>query len=102
MLSLHTVRRTYDHRIREHVCRTRNPNLFPDLRIPRSTTATWLQRGCPTVVSCDPSHDDVTVLRERMEKLEACVRRLAAVVGVQRALLRTPDEMYFGRVEMLS
>lgn len=88
MLSLHTVRRTYDHRIRAHVCRTRNPNLFPDLRIPRSTAATWLQRGCPTVVSCDPSHDDVTVLRERLEKLEARVRRLAAVVGVQRALLR--------------
>jgi hypothetical protein len=68
--------------------RTRNPTLFPHLRIPRSTTATWLRRRCPTVVSCDPPDDDVTILGERIETLEARVRRLAAIVGLQRALRR--------------
>jgi hypothetical protein len=45
MHSLHAPRRAYDHRIREHICRTRNPNLFPELQIPRSTTISWLRHG---------------------------------------------------------
>jgi hypothetical protein len=70
-MQLHQAsRRTYDHRIREHVYRTRNPHLFPDLHVPRSTTATWLQRGCPTVVSCTPTQDDVAALRVHIENLE--------------------------------
>ncbi len=84
----HASRRAYDHRIREHVYWTRNPNLFPELRIPRSTTASWLRRGSPAVVSCHPHLDDVTCLRERIQKLETRMRRLAAVVSIQRALLR--------------
>ena len=81
-------RRTYDHRIREHICRTRNPSLFPELRIPRSTTTSWLRRPLPSVVSCQRQLEDVAVLRERIHKLETRVGRLAAVVSIQRALLR--------------
>ena len=81
-------RRTYDHRIREHIYRTRNPNLFPALRIPRSTTATWLRRGSRPVVSCTRPSDDVTTLRAQVATLETRVRRLAAVLGLQRALVR--------------
>ena len=88
MHSLHSPRRAYDHQIREHICRTRNPTLFPELRISRSTTASWLRRGLPTVVSCQEQLEDVGVLREHIDKLEARVRRLAAVVSIQRALLR--------------
>ena len=80
--------RTYDHRIREHICRTKNPNLFPELRIPRSTTTSWLRRPLPTVVSCQPQLEDVAVLRDRINKLEARVRTLAAVLRLRRALLR--------------
>ena len=88
-MQLHqSVRRTYDHRIREHVCRASDPNLFPELRIPRSTTASWLRRGLPTVVSCRSELEDVAVLRERIHTLDTRVGRLAAVVSVQRALLR--------------
>ncbi len=88
-MQLHqSVRRTYDHRIREHVCRASDPNLVPELRIPRSTTASWLRRGCPPVVSCHPQFDDVAGLRERLQELETRVRRLAAVVHLQRTVLR--------------
>jgi len=88
-MQLHqSSRRAYDHRIRQHICRTRNPNLFPELRIPRSTTTTWLRRPLPTVVSCQPQLENVTVLRERIHKLEARARTLAAVLRLQRALLR--------------
>jgi putative transposase len=77
-----------DHRIREHICRTRNPTLYPYLQIPRSTSATWLRRGCPKVVSGLPADADVAALRERIATLDTRVARLSAVIGLQRALLR--------------
>jgi hypothetical protein len=46
-------RRSYDHRIREIVCETGNPRIFQRLRIPRSTMASWLSRGRPSVISLD-------------------------------------------------
>ena len=82
------IRRSYDHRIRDHIYRTRNPNLFPNLRIPRSTTATWLRRGCPPVVTCTRQPDEVAALHARIAMLETRVGRLAAIVGLQRSLLR--------------
>jgi len=88
-MQLHkSLLRTYDHRIREHICRTRNPNFFPELRIPRSTTTSWLRRPLPIVVSCQRQIEDVAVLREQVDKLETRVRRLAAVLHLQMALLR--------------
>jgi len=69
-MQLHqSSRRTYDHRIREHICRTRNPNLFPELRIPRSTTTSWLRRPLPTIVSCQPQFEDVAAFCESIHKL---------------------------------
>jgi len=37
-------RRTYDHRVKEQIIRTRNPDLFPELGIPRSTALSWIRR----------------------------------------------------------
>jgi hypothetical protein len=53
MTTLRT-RRTYDHRIREMICETGNPDLFRELKIPRSTIRSWLHRGIPDVVTWDP------------------------------------------------
>ena len=44
-------RRVYDHCIKEQIVRSRNPNLFPELRIPSSTARSWIQRGLGEVVS---------------------------------------------------
>ena len=43
MTTLRT-RRTYDHRIREVICETGDPDLFPELKIPRSTIRNWFRR----------------------------------------------------------
>ena len=92
-MQLHqSSRRAYDHRIREHICRTRNPALFPELRIPRSTTTSWLRRPLPTVVSCRPQLEDVVALRERIHKLETRMRTLAAVLLLQSYLDDTADD----------
>jgi hypothetical protein len=34
-------RRAYDHRVKEEIVRAGDPDLFPDLEIPRSTAASW-------------------------------------------------------------
>jgi len=46
-------RRTYDHRIKAQVTRAADPDLFPDLEIPRSTALSWIRRGVGHVVSLD-------------------------------------------------
>ena len=78
-------RRRHDHRIREIVCRTGNPRIFQHLRIPRSTTASWMSRGRPSVVSLDWNHDIALVLDEndglrRRTDLQAAIIRLLVVL----------------------
>jgi len=53
MATLRT-RRTYDHHIREMICETGDPGLFPEAKIPRSTIRSWLDRGVSDVVTCGP------------------------------------------------
>lgn len=44
-------RRAYDHRIKQQIVRTRNPDLFPGLGIPHSTALSWIRQGMGNVVS---------------------------------------------------
>ena len=46
-------RHTYDHRMRDLVCEERDPMLFRDLGVPRSTAASWIRRGPRPVVSAE-------------------------------------------------
>ena len=87
MPQLPRSRRSYDHRIREIVCRTRNPQIFRHLRIPRSTTASWLSRGCRSVVSLDWHHDIASVLDED-EKLKRRNERQTAIIRLLVVLLK--------------
>jgi len=80
-------RRSYDHRIREIVCQTRNPRIFQHLRIPRSTTASWLSRGRPSVVSLDWQHDIASVLDEN-ERLKRRTERQPAIIRLLVVLLK--------------
>ena len=43
----------YDHRIREQIVRTGDPDLFPELDIPRKTALSWIRRGMRDVVTVD-------------------------------------------------
>jgi len=80
-------RRSYEHRIREIVCETGNPRIFQHLRIPRSTTASWLSRGRRSVVSLDWQHDIASVLDEN-EKLKRRNQRQAAIIRLLVVLLK--------------
>jgi putative transposase len=81
-------RRTYDHRLREHVCRNGVRSLDRHLHIPRSTVATWHKRGPRAVVTVGAFEQDRQALLSKVDKLERRVRRLAAVVRLLLALLR--------------
>ena len=93
-------RRSYDHRIREVICETGNPRIFQHLRIPRSTTTSWLSRGRRSVVSLDWQHDIASLLDEnerlkrRTERQTAIIRLLVVLLKLSRFRLdeqRPPD-----------
>ena len=68
--------------------RSRNPNLFPELRIPPTTARSWISRGLGKVVSLHAESAVEVVLRERIATLESRVGILSAVLRLTMALLR--------------
>jgi putative transposase len=93
--------RVYDHRLRKLVWETGNPDLFPDLAIPRSTLAGWLREPPPEVVTVDwLVHSEVSLLltlhktEKRNAILLALLRLLLTLVRVRGCHLdgqRLPD-----------
>jgi len=81
-------RRAYDHRLREHVCRTGSHALNRRLEIPRSTIATWKRRGLRPVVSVEWFEADRHQLLRTIETLEKRAQILAATVRLLLALVR--------------
>ncbi len=81
-------RRSYDHRIREAICETRDPDLFPELQIPDSTIRCWLHRGASDVETVDLVDDDRLKLLVQNRELQRKVAFLGAMVGVLVALTR--------------
>ena len=71
-------RRTYDHRIREAIVASGDPNLFPELNIPPSTARTWLKAR---------EHDVVSVRSDEMQ-LYVGVARLEKQLRVLREIVR--------------
>ena len=47
---------TYDHRVKELIIQSKNTELFPDIKIPKSTIRSWMNQGIRKVVS--PFEDD--------------------------------------------
>jgi hypothetical protein len=85
------TRRTYDHRIREMICETGDPRLFPELKIPRSTIRSWLHRGIPDVVTCDLLSAEKAELLAELQELRHRVAVLGAIVGLLVAILRVSE-----------
>jgi len=81
-------RRSYDYRIRETICESGDPDLFPELNIPSSTIRSWLHRGVPDVVSSELAGGNHLELLAENRELRRRVALLGAVVGVLVALLR--------------
>jgi putative transposase len=81
-------RRAYDHRLRDVVCEERNPALFAQLGIPRSTAASWIRRGSRPVVTTELFAQDEQALRARVLKLERRVQVLLAVARLLFVMVR--------------
>ncbi len=76
-----TVRKQYDHRIRQAIAKTGDPDLFPKLAIPDSTRRSWLTRGVAEVVTLDARDTEIVELHTHVAKLEKKVAILTAVVA---------------------
>ncbi len=81
-------RRTYDHRIKQQIAKAGNPELFPELEIPRSTVRSWIRRGMGSVVSLDPDLGAEAALRFRIVLLERRTAVLIRRYGWRRPRLR--------------
>jgi len=82
-----TPRRTYDHRIRELACQSRDLGVAHYLGVPKSTMASWLRRGMPDVVTID-GLDTNAELRAQVVRLQRRVHTLTAIVRVLIATMR--------------
>ncbi len=91
------TRRTYDHRLREHVVRAGARSLGHGLAIPRSTISTWQRRGLRPVVTVDIIDQNRQQLLESIARLDRRARVLAAVVPCLLALLRVSELNLDGR-----
>ena len=63
---------------------TGNPDLFPELKIPRSTIRSWLHLGIPDVVTCDLLSAEKTELLVEIQELRYRAAVLGAIVGLAR------------------
>jgi putative transposase len=96
------TRRSYDHRIREAFCETRDPDLFPELKISQSTIRCWLRRGLSEVVTTELLDDHRSKLLAENHDLRHRVALLGAVVGILVALLRvSKSRLNFERIAAL-
>lgn len=58
-------KRTYDHRIKIMVADSRNPNLFPKLKIPKTTAMNWINNGVAEVVSLERCFEVIGLSKPR-------------------------------------
>jgi putative transposase len=81
-------RRAYDHRMRDLVCEEKDPSLFRDLGVPRSTAVSWIRRGPRPVVSADVLTSDAAELQAEILALRRRVQFLLAIVRLAFLLVR--------------
>ena len=87
----HTRRQqTYDHRLRDLVRTTGNPDILAELGVPRSTALGWLRRDYQPVVTADVLDMNHIRLQAEVLRLRQRNRTLAAVVRLLLALVRDP------------
>jgi transposase InsO family protein len=92
------TKRTYDIRLRNAIARTGDPDLFPDLNIPRSTALQWIREGVKEVVthpslgkSCDALTEENAALQKKCSAEKAkneLVNISLSVTGFQMQYMR--------------
>ena len=81
--------RRYDHRLRDLVRRTGDLTIATDLGVPRSTARGWLAPAPTVVIGVDLASLTEAELRQEILKLRQRVEKLAALLRLALALLRT-------------
>ena len=85
----HTPRQqTYDHRLRDLVRTTGDPDILAEFGVPRSTVLGWLRRDYQPVVTADALDTDPIRLQAEVLRLRQRNRTLAAVVLLLLPLVR--------------
>ncbi len=79
---------TYDHRLRDLVRTTGDPDILAELGVPRSTALGWLRRDYQPVVTADVLDMDHIQLQAEVLRLRQRNRMLAAIVRLLLALVR--------------
>ena len=87
-------RPTYDHRVKAQVIAADNPDLFPELKVARSTGTSWIRRGTCGIVSFGDIGLDELHFGDGLPGPEDRVRMLVAVLGVVESAYAYPP--YFG------
>jgi hypothetical protein len=83
-----SARNVYDPRVRELIRATGDPDLFPELGIPRSTATGWLRGDFKPVVGAEAISRTEIELHARLAKLDRRIRILVAVMRLLLALVR--------------
>jgi hypothetical protein len=74
--------------MRDLVCEERDPLLFRDLGVPRSTAASWIRRGPRPVVSAEVLAIDQQQLQVEILALQRRIRFLLAIIRLAFLLIR--------------
>ena len=90
-------RKSYDHRLKTLVCRTRDLELAARLGVPRATAQSWIRRGVRPVTTCAEFADDQLELAAKIARLERRVDILSAVVGLLLFLVKLTGAKLDGR-----
>ncbi len=88
MLGPHRSQNSYDHRIKEGISATGNPDLFRELSIPRSTRLTWVGGDVRPVVTSDALDVKSYELLDQRQKLEERLKKQAPVIGLLARMAR--------------
>ena len=81
MTSYAALPRVHDHRVREFICLSGDPNLFPKLDIQRSTAAGWIRDGPRDVVTAEVFTMSDNDLRLEVQKLRERAETITAVLA---------------------
>jgi putative transposase len=95
--------RKYDHRIRNLIANSKDPFLFPKLKIPLSTARSWIKKGPVEVVtssSLDISNDwlveKIARLENKLESIEVesnLLSKSIKILGFEIQYKRIPNEI---------
>lgn len=82
---------SYDHRLKELVRTTGNPDIVAEFGVPRSTAIGWLRGDYQPVVSGDVLDREHVELQAEVLELRRRIRKLTSIIGLLLALVRALD-----------